>query len=486
MNIWRYLPLVLLLLHAVPLKAQQKLSLQDCIDLALHRNLQHQRNLQNLASSQASLETAQAPFGFNMDANITAPSFTEVRDTRENLALAQRVRDENTDFRYSGSLRMSQRLPYFGAVTVTSRGERRSFASNRQADFLDLTGNMRLDYEHEILNRPNEEISLQRAEHRFADSQLNLTNQTLQLEGQVIDDYYTLVQRIRQLEIQKQRLELSHANLELAQRKFEVGLVAEVEALRLQVEMLRAESSFAAAETAIERQRDLLRQTLGLEAEDPLEISTVVKHRLYAIDAESAMRIGLQKRTDMRQAEISEKLRALDLEDAERRNGISAKINANLSLLGRGNEISDISSTFERNQWGLGIEMSLPLVDNGARRSNLNQARIALEQSKLSSKLQRQQVVRQIRDAVRNISEAERQIELRRAALTFAGRTYDVEQSRFELGLAQSQDLLNAQSDLTQARIDALDATIGYQRQLKNLRLATMANLSEIAVVADE
>jgi outer membrane protein TolC len=242
----------------------------------------------------------------------------------------------------------------------------------------------------------------------------------------------------------------------------------------------------AEAETAIESQRDQLSQTLGLDPEDPLEISTKVEHRLYTIDTAKAMRTGLQNRTDMRQAEISEKVSALNLEDARRRNGINATLNANVSLRGRGDEVGDISSNLERNQWGISVRVNLPLVDSGARRSSLNQARIALTQSKLNTKLQRQRVVRQIRDAVRNISGAERQIELRQAALVFAGRTYDVEQSRFELGLAQSQDLLNAQSELTRARIDALDATITYQRQLKNLRLATMADLSEIAVIADE
>ena len=87
---------VFLLFFALPICAQQPLSLQECIDLAMGRNLQHQRNEQTLAASRASLESAQSPFGFNMDANFTAPTFTEVRDTQESVALATRVRDEST------------------------------------------------------------------------------------------------------------------------------------------------------------------------------------------------------------------------------------------------------------------------------------------------------------------------------------------------------------------------------------------------------
>ena len=62
------------LILATSLSAQQELSLQECIDLALRRNLQHQRNQNNLVSNRISVEAAQAPFGFNMDANFTAPA----------------------------------------------------------------------------------------------------------------------------------------------------------------------------------------------------------------------------------------------------------------------------------------------------------------------------------------------------------------------------------------------------------------------------
>lgn len=456
------------------------LSLQECIELAQHNNLQHLSNYQTLANNQAQLESARAPFGFNMNANLIAPRFTEQRDTQENIALATRVREENTDFQYSGDLRMSQRLRHLGEVSLTTTALRRDFSSNRRNDFLDLSGEMRLDYQHQILNRPSEEVALKRAEHNLTSARLNFDRQHLQLEGQVVDDYYNLVQNIRRLEIEKQRLAQSRANLELAQRKFEVGLIAEVEALRLQVEMLQAEASFAQAETAIEKRRDILRETLGLDASAPLDVATEVKYAIHAVDANRALELGLARRTDMQRAEIVEEIRALDLEDVRRRNGISADLNANLNLRGRGGEIGDISRNLERNQWSVNIQVTLPLIDNGQRRASLSQAHIALEQSRLSREQQRRQIVRQVRDATRNLNEAERQINLRQAALQFAQRTYDVEQSRFELGLADSQQLLQAQGDLTRAQIDELDSIITYQRELKNVRIATMAHLEEL------
>ena len=469
------------LLIASTCSKAEVLSLQECIDLAMQNNLQHQRNQQDLDNSRVQLTAAQAPFTFGMDAFVTAPSFTGLRDTQENVALQTRVREENTDVSYSGNLRMTQRLRHLGQFTLTSAALRRDFSSNRREDFLDYSGSTRLAYERDILGQPSEEIALKRAEHSLQSARFNFDRQRLQLEGQVIDDYYDLVQSVRELEIEEQRLAQSRANLELAQRKFEVGLIAEVEALRLQVEMLQAEATYDQAQTDIELRRDLLRETLGLDVWEPITIDTDVQYEIHPIDAQRALEIGLARRTDMKRAEIFEEINELNLAEARRRNGINATFGANVSMQGRGSEISAVSDNFERNRWGVDLQISLPLIDSGQRQANISQARIALEQSRLGREQQRRLIIQQVRDATRRVHEAERQIDLRQAALEFAQRTYDVEQSRFELGLADSQQLLQAQGNLTQAQINALAAVIGYQRQLKNVRLATMAELKELA-----
>ena len=215
---------------------------------------------------------------------------------------------------------MAQRLRHLGQFTLTTTALRNDFSSNRRAvqqgtgyvpnsiNFLDYSGSTRLAYERDILGQPSEEIALKRAEHSLESSRLNFDRQRLQLEGQVIDDYYNLVQSVRELEIEEQRLAQSRANLELAQRKFEVGLIAEVEALRLQVEMLQAEATYDQAQTNIESRRDLLRETLGLDVWAPLEIDTEVQHEIHPIDAQRALEIGLARRTDMKRAEIFEEI----------------------------------------------------------------------------------------------------------------------------------------------------------------------------------
>jgi len=251
--------------------------------------------------------------------------------------------------------------------------------------------------------------------------------------------------------------------------------------LRLRVTMLNAQANYAQAQTLIERRRDALREVLGMDMDAPLDVVTEVEFHQYDIDPARALELGLRRRTDMQETEITEQIRRLSLANTRRRNGINATLNASVSLLGRGHQLGDISRNLGRNYWDVGIQVTMPVLDSGDRRGQIRQAEIQVKQARLERDITRQAVIRNIRDAVRNLDEAKRQIALRQASLEVSERTYEVEKSRFELGLAQSQELLDAQADQTASRISALDAIINYQRQLLNLRLATMTDLEELA-----
>lgn len=460
--------------------AAEPLSLNDCLSLALDQNLQHRSNVQSLERQRANLQRAQAPFELNADANVTAPSYNERRDIIANEALLSRFREENTTFQYGGNLTLSQRVPNLGRFAVSANGLRDDFSSNRRQDFLDFSGDVRFSYTHDILSTPSEELGLRQAELGLAMGRYGLRRQQLVLESRVTNAYYDLVQSIRQLAIQKQRLEQSEAALDLAQRKYEIGLIAEVQAIRLQLEKLRAEAEYAQAETSIEGRRDALRELLAMELTDSLEIVTEVAYERVPIDEDLAVEEGLRHRTDMQEAEILAQVRHLDLEQTRQQTGPTAQLNTSVRLGGSGPDMGDVSSSFERKLVTARIDVQFPVLDGGSRRGQVRQAEIALEQARLSREQQRQGVILDIRDAVRNLREAERQIALRQAALQFAERTYEVEQSRFELGLADSQELLDAQTDLTSAQTDALAAIISYQRALKSLHLATMTDLSQL------
>ena len=99
------------------------------------------------------------------------------------------------------------------------------------------------------------------------------------------------------------------------------------------------------------------------------------------------------------------------------RSGPRATLTSSVKLGGRGPEVGAISRNFERNLWNVGIQVQMPLIDGGSRRSQLGRAKINLKQSRLDREIRRRDITLQIKNVVRALAEAERQIELGKVRL---------------------------------------------------------------------
>jgi outer membrane protein TolC len=475
-----------LFLIGTPPASAQPLTLQDCIDRALAHNLEHRQNRHDLERARTHLQDARAPFEISANAGMTLPRYQETRQTLDDPALTSRVRNEEIDFSYAGNLNLAQRVRYLGRFALETTATRQERNSNRREGFLDYRGDMVFSYSRQILTEPSEEIDLRQAKFAYAKNLSQYDNQRLFTEKRATVDYFGLVQSIRRLDIEQQSLEQSRISFELAQRKFEIGLIAEVEALKLKVALLDAEASYAAAETAIESRRDVLRQTLGLEIDDPLEVDTDVEYVKFAIDEDHALQLALRRNTALSTLDLDEEIGALGLKNMRQTQGPKAQVNANVGLRGQGPDVGDISQNLERNLWNVWINVEVPLVDNGWRRNQVNRARVDLENTRLDKTITRRRVTADLRNIVRGLAQIERQIDLANSRIEVAERTYDVQQQRFEIGQADSQELLDSEKALTLARNDALNHVIAYQSQLVDLRLVTMSDLAELVEVSSE
>jgi outer membrane protein len=471
---WALLPL--------PSRAQP-LSLAQCLALAMEQSPQTLRNRQSLERSQLRLLEGQAPFAPRLQLNLTLPSYVDNRQLLASEALSSRVRDENTSLQYLSNLELSQRLRSLGRFTLSSRNQFTDFSSNRQTPYRDYSGDLVLGYSQSLFAQAPEEVALAQAELGLAGARLGFSRAQLELEARVTQAYYGLVRAQSQLDIDRQTLERARVSLDLARRKVEVGFLDETEALRLEVDMLRAEANYTRTQNNIERARDQLREVLGMDWEQPLEVEGLAEEgfRKYPISMEKAVSVGLSRRLDLQASQLEEENQKLSLRNLRRQTGPTATLNARLGLRGQGDQLSDVHQRLERNQWSMTLQVSAPLIDGGERRSQVRQQELALEQLQTDRELLRQNIVLQIRDAVNSLKAAEREIELRQAALAVAEKTFAREQQRFELGLSQSQDMLIAQEQLTSARTNALDARIGYYLQVENLRQTTMADLGDLA-----
>jgi outer membrane protein len=467
----------------LPLHAQDLLTLEDCLDLARKQGLQYKSLQRNLAISYEALRAAQAPFNLQADMSLSLPSYSESRGLNNNDAFVSRIREESTSFNNSGSINFGQNIPHMGRINLSTSGNRSESNSSRRVSFVDFSGSVSLNYTLDLLRRDPNVVALEQAERSFNQGRLTFQSEDLLFETSISGAYYNLVSAINSFEIQEKNYNQSLASLELAQKKYDIGLIAEVEAMRLQVDLLSAQAGWEAAQINIERSRDSFREILGMDLDEPFEIVTDLEDidfERYPISMERAIEVGLRKNTNLQASKIAQELSEIQFEETKRDQYISARLSTSVSFSGQGEQIGDISQRFERNSISTGISISLPLIDDGSRRSSLRLSELNMEQSRLSMAALERSITRQIKAAVYAVQQSESQIDIFEAGLDVAERTYQVEQNRFDLGLVDSQFLLTAQENVTASRLAALNAVLGYKRALVSLRVLTNSPLEDL------
>ena len=75
-----------------------------------------------------------------------------------------------------------------------------------------------------------------------------------------------------------------------------------------------------------------------------------------------------------------------------------------------------------------------------------------------------------VRSAVRAVQSSVESVSAAGAAARLSQRQYDLQQAKFDAGLATSYDVLQAQNQLESARVSEIQAQVGLRAALANLR----------------
>ncbi|HEV2620140.1 MAG TPA: TolC family protein, partial [Acidobacteriaceae bacterium] len=134
------------------------------------------------------------------------------------------------------------------------------------------------------------------------------------------------------------------------------------------------------------------------------------------------------------------------------------------ALLSRGGFGSSFGQLYQFGYPGYGasLTLSLPIRNRGAK-ANLGSALVSRDRDLYSDRQTREQVTRQVTDAVQQLEEAKKTLEAGQVSYDLAQKTLTAEQRKYELGAETNFFVLDAQSRLAQANLDLLQTQINYQ-----------------------
>jgi outer membrane protein len=293
----------------------------------------------------------------------------------------------------------------------------------------------------------------------------------------VQDGYWNLVFRIQDLTAKRESLKLAQDFLEENKLRVELGTLAPIEVVQAETSVKTREGDVIVAEAAVEEAADQLKETLNVPASmgtwdlrlrptdsPPFE-------PIAALSVEDQVATALANRPDFIQSQLdiasrelardfarNQKLPRLDLTGAFDVRGFGGDTVEGLDSLGNS----------KGHSWLVGLRFEYPLGNRFAR-NEFQRRDLELKQARVGQRRLKLTIVREIRQAVRDIVTASKRVEVTRAATKLAQTQLEAEQERFRLGLSTSFVVLDFQEDLTIARSNETQSLSDYNVALGRL-----------------
>jgi len=259
---------------------------------------------------------------------------------------------------------------------------------------------------------------------------------------------------------------------DLAKARFEVGAVTELDVLQAEIELGTAENTIASSERELEKRREELNQTLGINLESRFPIAETGGLTPYQFELDNLIGQAWQNRSDLEIAVLQAK---------------QAKDNVNYSKGAYLPRVSIGASRSASEQAGADQPFTLDprnrnttyygsltwnLFDGFAREFDVASKKVDLRRSQESERDLRLSIERSVREAYRNMATVYDQMQTTNRNRELANRTLELERERYRLGATSALSLRDAQVTYERAETDHLSKELEYQSSLIALELA--------------
>jgi outer membrane protein len=304
--------------------------------------------------------------------------------------------------------------------------------------------------------------ALQIARDFRAAAELGLVEQTAEVELGVRSAY---VRALLAQEIQvsaRQALAQAEAFLEQERLRLRAGRASELEVLRAEVSRDNLRPQLVQAENAAELAQLDLKRLVDLPLDAPLTLTT----RLDVPSAEALAQPVIAAESVAQRAAIAQAERQVSIREQQVKVARSAFLPSVSVNMNYGRQLFP-ASTFDlsgdwRTDWTAGVQVQVPIFNGGARSAQLTQARVETERARLQLAQLRENVALQYQQAAGERERARTAIVARQTTAQSAQRVYDLTVLRYQQGLATQLDVSQARLELLQARTNLAQAVADF------------------------
>ncbi|WP_437930875.1 TolC family protein [Sorangium sp. So ce291] len=302
------------------------------------------------------------------------------------------------------------------------------------------------------------------ASHAESAKKLELQAETLQAAADAKLAFFNWVRVKGQVVVAGEAVAQARAHVEDARRIFEVGLLSRADVLRLEAQVAGAEQVLIEGQAALLVADDQIRIALGAAQDRPLALGIDVMGSAPAKPPAEALpalfQEALQKRLEIRA--LDETQYSLEKAEAVTRAGYFPRVDAfaDLTYANPNQRVFPSQNQFDMT-WAAGVRATWLLNDvfttaAASAEANARTAQVAEQKAALRDALRLE-----VASAYAELGKSASSIESAERQLAAAAESMRVRSELFRAGRATSVDVVDAETEVTRARLQQLNARVG-------------------------
>jgi outer membrane protein TolC len=276
--------------------------------------------------------------------------------------------------------------------------------------------------------------------------------------------YQVLLNQV-QVNVREESAKLLAQQLEDAQHRFDAGEVPRFNVLRAGVELANARPPLIRAQNDLRLSRETLVKLLAIDTPGkradftPINFVGELSYEHRAWDLPASLAKALEHRPELKQAEKQVTVSRENIKVA------SSGYQPQISVFGNyGIHDSPFDNNLDNtvHGWTLGAQGSWAIFDGLLTRGRVIQARAQSEQAELDYEDMRRGIELEVRQAYSDYLQALQLIEAQKKTVEQAEESLRLAEARFRAGTGTQLDVLSAQTALTEARSNEIQALYEY------------------------
>lgn len=460
------------------------LTLEDCVARALDRNFTLEIQRYSSASARDSVIEADAAFDAGVSLNTTdgysrAAALGNVvpgsqRDSASTVLSVSRKIEAGTTFAVSTNFNSSKSI---GGGTPLNPS---------------VNGGLALNVTQPLLKGAGTEINLaprERAKLGVTAADANLKSSVLSVISSVESAYFNLVFAREQLGVRQFTLKVAQQLLDENRIRRSTGVLTDLEVLQAEVGVANARQNLLLADQTLHNSEDALLQLIGrFEFDQTLGAVKLPDDPVPAVSVANSYAVAKTGQPEYVSARATLQQSEIDVRTAK--DSLRPQLNLGgalglSSLEGTyGNAVDQLPSG-RGYDWQLSLSLTFPWGFR-AENARYRQAMAALNGQQASLSQIDQNLLVQVRTAVRNVLTSQESVANTALSRQLSEKQYELEKARFDAGLDTFRFVQDAEDALGSARIAEMQARVSLRNALAQLASLEGSSLAHYRVKLKE